>query len=83
MTENGNLRVRELVTNIRAELAELEQMLDVDQTLSCTEAARYLGVAKGTISRYISIGKLRKIKRGGRVGISLSELARMKRAMRG
>lgn len=79
MNENSNMRVRELLCSARAALDELERLCDQEEVCSCAEAARYLGVTGATISRYISLGKLHKIKRGLRVGISSSELYRFKR----
>lgn len=79
MNENGNLRVRELLCNARAALDELERLCDQEQVCSCEEAALYLGVTRSTISRYIALGKLHKIKRGTRIGIASSELYRLKK----
>lgn len=79
MTYAGNMRVKTLIAETRARLDELEKLLDYDQIISCTEAAKYLGITRGTISRYISAGKLHKIQRGERVGLSMSEVERLKK----
>lgn len=79
MTNTGNLRVRELIADVRERLNELERLYDIDQVVSCSEAAAFLNVAATTISRYIAVGKLHKIKRGGRIGISISELTMIKK----
>lgn len=79
MTNTGNLRVRELIADVRERLNELERLCDIDQVVSCSEAAAFLNVAATTISRYIAVGKLHKIKRGSRIGISISELTMIKK----
>lgn len=79
MTYAGNMRVKTLIAETRARLDELERLVDYDQIISCTEAAKYLGITRGTISRYISAGKLHKIQRGERVGLSMSEVERLKK----
>lgn len=79
MTNAGNMRVKTLIAETRARLDELERLVDYDQIISCTEAAKYLGITRGTISRYISAGKLHKIQRGERVGLSMSEVERLKK----
>lgn len=79
MTYAGNMRVKTLIAETRARLDELEKLVDYDQIISCTEAAKYLGITRGTISRYISAGKLHKIQRGERVGLSMSEVERLKK----
>lgn len=79
MTQAINIRVRTLIAETRARLDELEMLCDTDQVMSCSEAAEYLGVANGTISRYIQAGRLHKIKRGARTGISMSEVEKLKR----
>ncbi len=79
MTYAGNMRVKTLIAETRARLDELERLVDYDQVISCTEAAKYLGITRGTISRYISAGKLHKIQRGERVGLSMSEVERLKK----
>lgn len=79
MTQAINIRVRTLIAETRARLDELEMLCDTDQVISCGEAAAYLGVANATISRYIQAGRLHKIKRGARTGISMSEVEKLKK----
>lgn len=79
MTNAGNMRVKTLIAETRARLDELERLVDYDQVISCTEAAKQLGITRGTVSRYIAAGKLHKIQRGDRVGLSISEVERLKK----
>ena len=80
MTQTGNLRVRALIADVRSRLDELEELCDLDQIISCSEAAGYLGITNSTVSRYIAAGRLHKITRGGRTGLSMSEVEKLKKS---
>jgi excisionase family DNA binding protein len=55
-----------------------ESEMNVDSLLSVTEAAKRLGgISKWTIHAWLSQGKLRRTKVGGRTMIRESELAKM------
>ncbi len=80
MTQTGNLRVRALIADVRSRLDELEALCDLDQIISCSEAAGYLGITNSTVSRHIAAGRLHKITRGGRTGLSMSEVEKLKKS---
>lgn len=60
--------------------AILERLNENDEVLllSCSEAARHLGVTKTTVSRYIRDGILHKTTIGQSTGIRYSEVKKMK-----
>lgn len=80
MAGSENLYAAQLISKLEETLCELKRVYSIEQVMSCTEAAMYLGVTNSTISRYLALGKLHKVKRGVRVGILASELARLKKA---
>jgi len=45
-----------------------------DRVVGCTEAAKLCGVSPQTISVWVRTGKLRKVYKGGKRGVLLSEL---------
>lgn len=71
----------ELSAQDRARLdAILERLNENDDEvlLSCSEAARHLGVTQTTVSRYVREGILHKTTIGRSTGIRLSEVKKMK-----
>lgn len=54
--------------------------LPADFLFTGCQAAEYLGVDPSTISRYISLGKLSKVKRGRVTGIPFGELEAIKKS---
>lgn len=45
-----------------------------DKIYSCTDAAKLIGVTRQSISRFIREGRIKKVSRGGKVGIPKSEI---------
>lgn len=68
---------------MKAEISELKALLatkkaESDKLFNQKEAADYCGVSRWTIGNYIKWGKLKRVERGGRVGILKSELDKVK-----
>lgn len=71
----NNRRMRELIVSIREQLDELTFLAGLGKgVVSCSEAARYLGVAQSTISRMVRDGRLHKVTNKFRTGIEMDEL---------
>lgn len=73
---------RSLIVSLTESNNRLAQALESQKTekvLSCTDAAKMIGVTPQTISRYIREGRIRKAIRGGKVGIPESEIKKLTR----
>lgn len=46
--------------------------------VSCTEAARHLGVTSNTVSRYLKEGRIEKVTIGESTGIRFSQIVELK-----
>jgi excisionase family DNA binding protein len=77
--------VVELCANDRARIDALLEMVGVsthkfdDALVSCTEAARLLGITPKTISMMLRDGRLRKVTIGRSTGIRLSDIEEKRR----
>lgn len=73
--------ISEIIDEILVDLREIRQRCDTDcenVILTCKEAASYLGKTPQTISSYIAQGRLHKVSNGVKVGISKTELRKLK-----
>jgi len=68
-----------LITELKSEIKRMTDMKIPEVLVSCTEAARLLGVTNNTVSSWIRRKKLTKRTIDGVTGILLADLMKMKR----
>ena len=73
LSERDRVLLSSLVNELRR-LNDSRPAETPDCVLSCSEAAKFLGKTRQTISRWLRDGRLRKVVRGGKAGGLLSEV---------